>query len=93
MDESNRPYMFISVSRRDYPAVSDMLEVFVKWEVLKRENCTVDYNSEKEEYTFDIKDIFWKTAAFIGDMLEAGLGHEIQWIHYQCGEGMGRNEQ
>lgn len=83
MDESKRPYMIISVSKRDYPAVSDMLEVFVKWDVFKRENCEVDYNSEKEEYNFDIKDVFWKTAAFIGDMLEAELGRDVQWFHYQ----------
>jgi hypothetical protein len=63
-----------------------MLEVFVKRDVFKRENCTVDYDSEKEEYNFDIKDVFWKTAAFIGDMLEAGLGHDVQWFHCQFDE-------
>lgn len=83
MDESNRPYMFISVSRRDYPAVSDVLEVFIKWDFFKRENATVDYGSEDEEYTFIIKDIFWKTAAFIGELLEAGSGRDVQWFHYQ----------
>lgn len=35
MNEMNRQYMRICVSKRDYPVVNDMLEVLVKWGIFR----------------------------------------------------------
>ena len=83
MSESRHPYMLISVSKQDYEKVNDILEVFIKWNRIERDNVVVDYNAEDDEYNFDIANICWKTAAFIGDILEASVGHDIGWIHCQ----------
>lgn len=83
MNESKKyQHMMINVSRRDYPAVNDMLDVFVEFGYFKRENTTVHYDAENEEHGYDIRDISWETAAFIGEMLEAGVGHKLTWYHH-----------
>ena len=89
MSETNRPYMMISVSRRNYPAVSDMLEVFIKHGQLKRENCVMDYNSDDMMYTFEIGGVRFEAATFIGDILEAGIGQDLEWMHCQFDEENG----
>lgn len=82
MSEMNSQHMMICASRRDRYAIRDMLEVLVKWGVFKRENATWEYNAEDAVYTVDIRDVDWKTATFIGEILEAGVGHELKWYHY-----------
>lgn len=84
MNDIKRQYMMICASKRDYPVINDMLEVLVKWGYFERENTVWTYDPEDETYTYDIRDVDWKTAAFIGDILEAAVGHEIKWFHYNC---------
>lgn len=50
----------------------------------ERGNNICTWDIKDETYTYDIRDVDWKTAEFIGDILEAAVGHELKWFHYNC---------
>lgn len=79
----SKSYLLISVDESDYDQVSDILMTFSEQGYFDNEDVEVSYDAVTKEHIIDISNVrSCRTAALIGDILEASLGKVVQWFHY-----------